>query len=98
MLPLSYHVPFQHLLSSEKRPSSPKRKSVGKSDSKAPGKDTEKPKVETRDIVDLAAEFNRMVNQMAFEKFDFHQWFRYASAEMVVEMKNGWIIAASRHG
>ena len=53
---------------------SPRRKS-----DKTSAKGTEKPKGETRDIFDLAREFNKLVTQMAFEKFDFHQWFRYAS-------------------
>ena len=29
-----------------------------------------------KDILELAGEFKEMVTQMAFEKFDFHQWFR----------------------
>lgn len=29
-----------------------------------------------KDILELTKEFTEMVTQMAFEKFDFHQWFR----------------------
>ena len=53
---------------------SPRRKSSDRTTAKG----TEKPKGETRDILDLAGEFNKMVTRIAFEKFDFHQWFRYA--------------------
>lgn len=51
------------------RPSSPDRKSEKKGGAKPIG--------EIKDIFKLAGEFKEMVTQMAFEKFDFHQWFRY---------------------
>lgn len=31
---------------------------------------------EVKDMLELTKEFAEMVTQMAFEKFDFHQWFR----------------------
>lgn len=32
-----------------------------------------------KDPAALAQEFQQLVTQMAFEKFDFHQWFRFSS-------------------
>lgn len=40
-----------------------------------------------KDILEVAGEFKEMVTQMAFEKFDFHQWFRYVITIMVLEKK-----------
>lgn len=31
---------------------------------------------ETKNIVELTSEFTEIIAQMAFEKFDFHQWLR----------------------
>lgn len=59
-------------------PSSPDRKAEkpsAKGDPKHVGK--------VKDIFQLAEEFKEMVTQMAFEKSDFHQWFRCVS-------KGGW--------
>ena len=36
----------------------------------------EKAPLEMKDIVKLTLEFTEIITQMAFEKFDFHQWFR----------------------
>lgn len=54
------------------RPSSPERKAEKTSTKGAP-----KIIGEVKDILELAGEFKEMVTQIAFEKFDFHQWFRY---------------------
>lgn len=54
------------------RPSSPERKTDKNSTKGAP-----KPVAGVKDILAIAGEFKDMVTQMAFEKFDFHQWFRY---------------------
>lgn len=53
------------------RPSSSERKAE-----KSSTKGASKPIGEIKDILELAGEFKEMVTQMAFEKFDFHQWFR----------------------
>lgn len=61
-------------LSKEKnfvRPSSSGRKAE-----KSSAKGGPKQIGEIKDILELAGEFKEMVTQMAFEKFDFHQWFR----------------------
>ncbi|CAM9405657.1 unnamed protein product [Ectocarpus sp. 4 AP-2014] len=64
------------------RPSSPDRKPEKKGGAKPIG--------EIKDILKLAGEFNEMVTQMAFEKFDFHQWF--STAEVVtIPRKDGGI-------
>ncbi|CAM9091877.1 unnamed protein product [Ectocarpus fasciculatus] len=64
------------------RPSSPDRKSEKKGGAKPIG--------EIKDIFKLAGEFKEMVTQMAFEKFDFHQWF--STAEVVtIPRKDGGI-------
>lgn len=54
---------------------------------KSAEKETARVAAETKDILNIAKEFKEMVTQMAFEKYDFHQWFRCAK-----EKKN------SKHG
>ncbi|CAM9950707.1 unnamed protein product, partial [Ectocarpus sp. 12 AP-2014] len=64
------------------RPSSPDRKPEKRGGAKPIG--------EIKDILKLAGEFKEMVTQMAFEKFDFHQWF--STAEVVtIPRKDGGI-------
>lgn len=58
------------------RPSSSERKTE-----KSSAKGAQKPVGEIKDILELVTEFKEMVTQMAFEKFDFHQWFRCDSIQ-----------------
>lgn len=51
--------------------------SSGRKPQKAAAKANPKVVGEVKDILHLAEEFKEIVSQMAFEKFDFHQWFRY---------------------
>eukprot|EP00903_Cladosiphon_okamuranus_P016096 g14858.t1 len=48
---------------------------------------------EIKDILELATEFNAMVTQMAFEKFDFHQWFSTAEVVNIPRKDRGVDIA-----
>lgn len=54
------------------RPASPERNG-----DRSPGKGGVKPTGEAKNILEIAEEFKEIVTQMAFEKFDFHQWFRF---------------------
>ncbi|CAN0080547.1 unnamed protein product, partial [Scytosiphon promiscuus] len=44
---------------------------------------------EIKDVLRLAEEFKEMVTQMAFEKFDFHQWFSTAEIVSLPRTDNG---------
>ena len=71
------------------RPSSSERKAE-----KPSAKGAQKPTGEIKDILELVMEFKEIVTQMAFEKFDFHQWFRYVS----INQNEGGFPVAKRSG
>ncbi|CAM9454807.1 unnamed protein product, partial [Pylaiella littoralis] len=70
------------------RPSSPERK-VEKTSTKG----ASHPTGEVKDILELAGEFKDMVTQMAFEKFDFHQWFSTAEVVTIPRKDKGIDVA-----
>eukprot|EP00752_Nemacystus_decipiens_P011329 g10067.t1 len=70
------------------RPSSSERKGE-----KTPAKGARTLTGEIKGILELVTEFKEMVTQMAFEKFDFHQWFSTAEVVTIPRKERGVDIA-----